>query len=206
MVDGTTPDKDIVQAGDPGKLGSGDRIRLILVDSSVVEGTYREFAPLDSSIYALRYARFLQSANPFVTFPRLGDTLLSTTNGGNSQQWEYVFRGYGLRTLELQRVHQFHMTHIAYKQLSVLKNQAGVKFDLVTLERMSNADQLPRAISIVVESKLATVLVPLDDVRFIEKTNSMNAKWIGLGAGLVIDAIIVASYKPPTMSLGGRWE
>jgi hypothetical protein len=206
MIDGTTPDKDIVRAGDPWKLGSGDRIRLILVDSSVVEGIYKELAPLDSSIYALRYARFLKSANPSVTFPRLGDTLLFTTYAGNLQQWDYVFRGYGLQTMELQRAHQFHITHIAYKHLSALENRSGVKFDLVTLERMNNEGQLPRAISIVVESKLDTVRVPLDDIRSIEKANSANAKWIGLGAGLVIDAIIVASYKPPTMSLGGRWE
>ncbi|HEY6952485.1 MAG TPA: hypothetical protein VI758_08755, partial [Bacteroidota bacterium] len=154
LIDGREPDNIALRTGDAERLGSGDHVRFTLVDSSVVEGIFKEFAPLDSLAYALNYERFLQHADPSVTFPRLGDTLEFTTHAGIFQQWNYVFRGYGLGTLEVQRIHQFHINDILLRHLSTLENRAGVKFDVVVLERMSDAGQLPRALTVVVHRKL----------------------------------------------------
>lgn len=58
---------------------------------------------------------------------------------------------------------------------------------------MSKAGQLPRDVSLVVQSKLGTSSVPLDDIEYIEKATSKNARWIGLGMGLAADVIVVVA-------------
>lgn len=193
-IDDAVPDKDTLQVEAAINLRPGDEVRISLVDSTVVEGIYKEVAALDSSVYALRYGRFLQSVSPYVTFPRLGDTLLLTTKGDKSQ-WVYLFRGYGIGTLNIRGLGQSRITSIAFKHLTALENRAGVKLDLGMLETMSNARQLPRDVSLVVKTKLETSRVPLDDIYLLERTNAKNVKIVGLAIGLVVDIIVLTSVN-----------
>ena len=191
-IDDAIPDKDTLQVNAAINLRPGDEVRISLVDSTVVEGIYKEVGALDSSAYALRYARFLQSVSPDVAFPHLSDTLLLTTKGDKSQ-WVYLFRGYGIGTLNIRGLGQSRITSIAFKHLTALENRADVKIDLGMLDSMSNARRLPRDVSIVVKTKLETSRVPLDDIYLVEKTNAKNAKIVGLTIGLVVDIIVVAT-------------
>jgi hypothetical protein len=78
VIDGGKPDKDTLAVGTAMNLESGDEIRISLVESTVVEGIYKETVPLDSATYAQRYTRFLSDKGRDSTFPRLGDTLCIT--------------------------------------------------------------------------------------------------------------------------------
>lgn len=193
-IDDAKEDKDTLQVEAAINLRPGAEVRISLADSTVVEGDYIQVSALDSSIYALRYERFLQSVSPDVAFPHLGDTLLLTAKGDKSQ-WVYLFRGYGLGTLNIRGLGQSRITSIAFKHLTSLENRAGVKIDLGMLERMSDARQLPRDVSLVVKTKLDTSRVPLDDISLVERTNVKNAKIVGLTIGLVVDIIILTSVS-----------
>jgi hypothetical protein len=192
-IDGSKPDKDILYVDAAFNLRPDDEVRISLVDSTVIEGTYKQLEALDSSVYASRYARFVQSASPNITFPRLGDTLLLTTKADTARQWVYLFRGFGAGILNLQRLDHFQIGKIAFGHLSALEIRGGVRIDLGMLERMSNAGRLPRDISLVVQNKRHTLSVAFDDIKFVEKSNSKNAKWIGLGVGFALDAIIITA-------------
>jgi hypothetical protein len=190
VIDGSKQDKDTLYVGASLKLTRGEEVRIFLVDSTIVDGAYHGVEALDSLVYAPRYARFLQSGIPNATFPRLGDTLLVTLNTGTSQR-SYSFQGFGTGYLDVKWLGQSQIGRIAFRQIRSLENPYGVNLHPEMFESMSNTHQLPSDLCVVVKTKIDTGRIPLDDIRFIEKTNSKRAKWVGLGAGFVIDAAII---------------
>ena len=202
MIDSGKPDKEILLPEGAPNLGSGDDVRISLVDSSFTDGTYEGKAYLDSSVYAARYAKFRQSMSSSTTFPNLGDTLRATLKPGKSQM-TYLFCGFDLKSMDVQVPGQPNIGKMPFRRLSTLESKSGENLQPDMLESMSTKNQLPHNISLLVRTKHDTIHVPYDDIRFIEKANSKNAKWIGLGVGFVIDAVAIISISNALSHIGG---
>lgn len=190
VLDGGKPDKDTLQVGDGMHLKRGYKVRIFLVDSTVVEGTYKKSALFDSATYALRHARFLESVKEDVTFPKLGDTLFLQPRTSKLQS-PYLFCGYGMGYLKLQLLDKSRHTKALFTQLTTIGNRDRKMLDLGMLERMNKAGQLPSDLYLVVSTNQGTTHVPTDDILYIEKRNAKNAKWKGAAIGLVVDAAVI---------------
>ena len=203
LIDGGKPDKEILQAGATMNLKPGDEIRIFLLDSTVVQGAYKESVPLDSATYAGRYGRFLQGVRADdLTFPALGDTLFSHTNADRLPS-RYVFRGFRSGSVKLYSVDESRTISIPLAQLTTLKNHDGKMLPLGMLERMNRAGQLPSDVSLVVQGELGTSHLPMNDIEHIEKANSKHALLIGLGVGLAVDVAVVIVVVSVLDSFGG---
>ena len=190
LVDGGKPDSETIRVGAAMDLKAGDEIRIALVDSTVVEGVYKESALLDSATYARRYAGFLAGAGAGVAVPLLGDTLFLHTKTGRLP-YRYVFRGFGIGSMKLLWLDKSQTTTIALSYPKQLERSDGTMFDPAMLERM----RLPTDVLLVVRTATGTARVPVDDIAQIDRPNSTNSKWIGLGMGAAADIIIIVSIS-----------
>jgi len=203
IVDGSKPDKDTLHVGGSVDLASGEEIRILLLDSTVVEGSYRQYAPLDSVVYDLRYKKFLDGAGDYGALPGIGDTLIVEINTGSQQYW-YLFRGFGSGYIIVRRLDRPIISHQWFTNLASVRHPDGSSYDLQMFKMMDESARLPRDASLVVENKAGILRVPLDDIGFIEKQHSKNARLVGLGIGLAVDitAIIIWSGSDHSFGLG----
>jgi len=193
IIDGSKPDKDTLHVGGFVDLASGEEIRILLLDSTVVEGSYRQYAPLDSVVYDLRYKKFLDGAGDYGALPGIGDTLIVEINTGSQQPW-YLFRGFGNGYIIVWRLDRPIISHQWFTNLTSVRHPDGSSYDLQMLERMSESGVLPRDVSLVVETNVGITRVPLDDISTIEKSHAKNARTIGLGIGLAVDVAAVVIW------------
>jgi hypothetical protein len=206
-IEASKSDYDTLQVDATVNLRSGDNIRILRTDSSNVEGIYKAFVPLDSSMYVERYAKFLESANKSVAFPQLGDTLLLYMKTSKVPR-RLMFLGYGTGTLRftVRTFNEPTITTVAFTDLTALQNRDGLNIDLVMLERMSNAGQLPRDVSLIIETKQVTLRVPLDDIRYVLRSNvrsDMVARVaVGSVGAVILIVVLVSALAGALAALG----
>jgi len=174
---------------DMAELGSGDKIRILRRKSAAIEGIYKRLEPLDSSTYAARYAEFLNRIPTTINPPNYGDTLFSTSEDKGNL---YVFRGYNTRGWDIEKLPTHARGTIISRSFSLLKRQDGIPIDYDALQQMAAKGLLPLNESIVVDSTEVELKIPLNDVTYVGKLKPRNEKWIGLAAGLGVDALAIA--------------
>ena len=195
LIDGGKQDTENLNTGEAMKLDKGDELRIVLVDSTTVKGTYNGVTLCDSETYAKQYTDFLKSRHADDTpFPALGDTLLLDTKTSESSN-RLLFRGFRPGLVRLQYTGSPFYTNIPFSQFTALENRDSVKLEAGMLERMDNAGQLPNDVSLVVQTNGDTMRVPLNDIDHCEKAVSKNARWIGLGVGLAADVAAVVAIS-----------
>ena len=189
LIDG--PDKEDVPVGTAMDLNPGDHIRVSLAHSSVVEGVFKASVALDSTTYASRQARFLDSVGGDV--PKPGDTLFLHMKGARVQ-FPYLFRGYGSGCLKLLLSDKSIITTVGFTDVDGLEDRGGKMLDLGMLEGMADASRPPGTVFLAIQTTRGISRVPLDDIERIEKVHSHSARWIGLGIGMAIDVASVVVF------------
>lgn len=195
-IDGGKADIDTLQVDVATTLDDGDKIRIVLSDSTVIEGVYKSTGHSDSIQYARRYEAFLESWKGEASFPKLGETLFLHTKSGRLPS-EYSFRGFGMQTLNLnvKAADTLAVVLFPLSRLTALENEQGTMLDLSTLQRMNKAGQLPRDVSLHVATNQNFSQVPVDDILYVEKENTKNAKWTGGAIGLLIDVALAVAIS-----------
>lgn len=201
IIDAGCP--DATQVSDASGLDPDGNVTLVLADSTRIHGRYVGPVSLDSTRYAERFAAFLRNHQPAYSGPRPGD-IVSFRHGATVAPGGWIFRGFGMKTLNLQRPGQPLVASFPFSHINALFTTSGDSVDLHALE---TGPDLPHDGAFGIRIATDTITIPLDDVALIYKHPANAAKWTGLVAGLAADAIVVtfaiASHPFHPIRFGG---
>lgn len=207
-IDDGKQDRDTLHVQTAERLEPGDRVQVTLIDSTVVNGEFAELGHLDPADYSSRYEGFMHAHASDMNVPQPGDTIAWRISASRVP-FISVFHGYGIGSLLVQMttrtVRGFSqdtsstIEYLPFGRLTSLERHDKSSFDLSRLQYMSNEGLLPLNMSIVVNTESDTLSIPFDEVVRVERINSRNARWIGGGIGLAVDAwfwLVVVNRGP----------
>lgn len=202
IADGRTPDTVPRTTPEILALARGSAIEAVLSDGSTVTGTYTDLLAESGESYGPAFARSRESLLPEHPLPRLGsrvgvgrehipevytrpDAMLVYTPSmgellGFDQEGVLLTRGGDMTLFRWGTVHS-----LSYQEGRIEGN---------ILAELTATGRIPAVSGICLQDGDARTPVSFSEVREFRTRSSRNAKWYGLGLGLIIDGILVASF------------
>lgn len=200
-IDGGKPERDTVAISQLESLQQSDKIEIIYKNGAELTGKFAKLELLPERELADAYEQF-RFKHLAYKFPRLGDTLIVQRRFSNSS-FRYTFEGFVPGRLVTRQISDGEKVMLQIARLETIENSDGSSVDLATWTQLLNTNNVPFASSLVVKTDSADVNVNINLIQRIERTNSRNAKWVGLALGLAAD-VAVLFYAASNMSFGIR--
>lgn len=189
-VDGSKPKRVSIGANEVNKIDNKSNVTIHKKDGTQLYGKYAGISQVSQQDYAIEYKKFKEQNKEYQFLPEPGDSIKINytethfeVNGlfmgfGNNKIWFSNLEGNNKFTADLD-------TSYATVQLK------GNDMDYQNIKRLMNNYIIPVNTTINLRCDDRSIqYIPLYEVAGIIITNKRNAKFIGLGAGLAIDAII----------------
>jgi len=210
-VDHSRPDSLSIPGWKVDTLKPDNEIKITFQDGAQLNATYRGIERFPQNKYAQRYNFSREQILPDVILPPLGDTIGITQKSGESIEGEFLGFDYRYQPTETKGANESSpftpvLVSIKVKEDAVAQNLSSTKFIKVSdsegnvleadvLERLATLGKIPFLSAISLENSDRVMLISREKVFQIERKNSKNAKWIGLGIGTALDvtAIIIIS-------------
>ncbi len=200
-IDGGKAERDTVAISQLESLQQSDKIEIVNKNAAEMRGQFKQLEPLPDSGFAKAYEQF-RVEHLADNFPRFGDTLLVQRRFSGSSL-RYRFEGFVPGRLLARQISDGKKAVLQIARLETITNTDGSPIDLATWIQMLNSNGVPFASSLIVKTDSAEIKVNINDIQRIERVNSRNAKWVGVGLGLVAD-IAVLVYLGSNMKIGFR--
>ena len=203
IVDSTKPDTISISGWKVDTLKPDKKIKITFPDGTQLDGKYRGIERFPKNEYAQRYNDTREKSLPDVILPPLGDTIGITQKFGGFIEREFLgfdYRYQPTETIGAKERSPFTpvLVSVKVKESTIAQNLSSTKFIKLTdsegnvlegkvLERLATEGKIPFLSTISLENSDSMMLIPRERIVHIERKNSKNAKWIGLGIGAVID-------------------
>ncbi len=190
-LDARDPDPTPRTIPDVLALAPGSPIVAVLGDGSTVTGKYSNSLSDSGEAYGPAYARSRERLLPGHPIPKLGDRV----GVGRGSTWEVsARRATRLVGMDHQRVYLRtgrKGSAVPWDELDALTCREGELEGRVLAEFVAS-QRMPSVQGVLVQSSDSHTPVLFTDVReFHARSNRGNAKWAGLGIGLIIDILVV---------------
>lgn len=221
VIDYSKPDSLRISGWKVDTLKPDKKIKITFQDGAQLNATYRGIERFPQNEYAQRYNFSREKSLPDVILPPLGDTIGITQKSGEFIEREFLgfdYRYQPTETWEAKERSPFTpvLVSVKVKENAVAQNLSSAKFikvsdsegnvlEVEVLERLAMEGKIPFLSAISLQNSDSMMLIPREKIFQIERKNSKNAKWIGLGIGTAIDvtAIIFFAMILPSVDLFG---
>ena len=221
LIDYSRPDSLCIPGWKVDTLKPDKKIKITFQDGAQLKAKYRGVERFPQNEYAQRYNLSREKSLPDVVLPPLGDTIGITQMSGESIEREFLGFDYRYQPTETKGAKESSpftpvLVSVKVKENAVAQNLSSAIFIKVSdskgnvleggvLERLAMEGKIPFLSAISLETSDSMMLIPREKIFEIERKNSKNAKWIGLGIGGVFDvtAIILLIAILPTIDLLG---
>lgn len=186
LWDARRPRIALVPTGRVEKFHRGDRLVLILADSSRVAGVYRGAAELDRGDYRRRYAAWRAAEPRASVLPEIGERVRRSRWGSGSVVG-FVHRGVLIERRGETRV-------VPVTPEGTLTRADGAEVELAAIDRMMTEGVVPLLTALRIDTGAGEERVPLDRVVMVQAPTHPHGARTGFLIGLVADAIVVGSF------------
>jgi hypothetical protein len=221
LIDSSRPDSTSLPGWQVDNLKPDKNIKITFLDGEQLKATYKGIELFPPNEYARRYNESLEINQPDVILPPLDDTIGITQKSGESIEREFLGFDYRYQPAETRGAKESSpftpvLVSVKAKENAVPQNLSSAKFIKVSdskgnvlegdvLDKLAMEGKIPFLSAISLETSDSMMLIPREKIFQIERKNSKNAKWIGLGIGGVFDvtAILLLVAILPTIDLLG---
>ena len=204
-VDGSKPKKVSIGANEVNKIKNKSNITIHKKDSTLLHGKYAGISQVSQQDYAVVYKNFKEQNKEYQFLPSLGDSIKINYTEPHFEQ-NGLFMGFGNNKIwfsNLEGNNKFIVIDTSYATVQLKGND----MDYHNIKRLMNNYIIPvnTTINLQVDDE-SIQCIPLYEITGIITKNKRNAKFIGLGAGLAIDAIIAVLAIQSMQSMNFSWS
>lgn len=221
LIDYSRPDSLSLPGWQVDNLKPDKNIKITFQDGEQLKAKYRGIELFPHNEYAQRYNEYREKSLPDVILPPLDDTIGITQRSGEFIKREFLGFDYRYQPAETRGAKASSpfspvLVSVKLKENAVAQNLSSAKFikfsdskgnvlEGEVLDRLAMEGKIPFLSAVSLETPDSMMLIPREKIFEIERKNSKNAKWIGLGIGGVFDvtAIILLIAILPTIDLLG---
>jgi hypothetical protein len=183
---------------------TGSKMIVRLFDGETLRGTYQGLVRQSPAEYRHVYNAFRTLIDPSQIVPAPGDSVRVITRSG--EQTSAVFVAFDhicyrstTRPVTRRRVAQAFLylpassdtVGVDLARIERVQFHDGTAVEGVTLEEMDSTMHLPDLSAIRLQTATALLTIPLSRIHSIDVPIAGNARWIGLGIGLVVDLALL---------------
>jgi hypothetical protein len=208
VIDDSRSDEKTIEGWKCGSIKKGTRATVHLKDGEHIEGVFEGLSELPLDEYKTRYSRFRVAYARDLSLPEIGDTLRITDWKGDQGMHEFGGFGYRYKSLprrskeERSAVCQYlsamaidhnEQREFRLKYLDEIVIRDGNVIGAEKMEDLASQGKIPLKNVMAINNAYGNRhLVNIENIKSIEVPRKKNAKWIGLGLGLLVDGAIVA--------------
>jgi hypothetical protein len=223
VSDSRKPDSLMIPCCQVPTIQQGREIKVVLLESEPVRGTFVGLGSIPADDYAQRYSRYRKGNRVDVLVPALGERVEITLKSRVSGERELVGFDYKYLVKKPERkpepeaigcspsmvVRQESDTSLGMVPLSDVDQVKDADGNIIKgemLERMATSGQLPLLSSLAIADFSGQKYLPMEEVSRVELKNKKNDKWKALAAGALIDSILILSFLSAMDNLfEGMW-
>lgn len=177
------------------KLLLETKVEVIKSNGDTVSGRYNGIIPIYSRDFYLNYDSIKQNLSDQVKLPNLNDTLLIFYNNNKTIWNTGLFMGFESETLWCKYTYGNNYFSIGLDSIISIAINNEYNIDSVQIKSYIVKHKFPNFIYLKIGTKeKITENIALLRIRRIQTFDSRNAKFIGLGVGLAMDAIIAVAF------------
>ena len=227
LIDEASNSKTHKESWQVGSITKGKNVTVYLRDGALVEGNYRGLYDVEDHSYNVKYAGAVSNIGPKVSLPAIKDSISVVV--GEATYRDNCFTGFGYNYRKSQkRSDSDKLAACFYISSEVAGNPGESRFYLdrvtqiydfkgdstrgYTINKLIENGHVPLKTGARIAAETGSYKVPIEDIEYIEY-RTKNAKWVFLGLGLVIDALIViavasADWEGPSgqIDLSGAYD
>jgi hypothetical protein len=201
IIDAASSDANRTQVEDLPRVERGKRIEIATKDNTTIAGIFDTVRSLPDSVYV----RNITESSHQTRLPRPHDSIAvyltdSTELRGLFSEFHYMsdrrpsslkfgFTIGPIVPVECELIGTAP-NNIPLNYISHLQTTNGTQYDGEAIRSLADARQLPINSAVDVLNGRDRLNIEFDDIKFVDVKRSKNAKWIGLGVGLLLDAVV----------------
>jgi hypothetical protein len=185
-------------------IKEGSHRSFYLKDGTIAKGAFRGLDTMTTSEYS-RYDSIFRDPGNGPKLPEIGEAITVRLKDGNLKTLEFEYFGYEAQAGLPNRA-DFYRKFYVYGKMRGGEQQQ--RFYFPTIDKISpfnrneidSSDlliytlngELPLKSQIVLRNRQGDLLIPLNQVKMIRPAKR-NAKWVGLGIGILLDAAVITT-------------
>jgi hypothetical protein len=192
-IDNARPDYDTIPGSHVAIIERGKDIKLTMKTGEELKGEYLGVGRPADSQYARVYNEYRERYKKELLLPALGDSI-STVTLESAKECKGEFLGFDNQYIWLRaRMWPPNRVRIDMSVLKRITDRNGNLIEVGRLITLSSAGEIPALSGVALKANSDTLCIPNPEVDRIEVPVDKNAKWMGLGVGVVIDAVIIVA-------------
>ena len=207
IIDSQKSDYDTIPGSHVASVKSGKDIRLTKKTGEDLKGKYLGLETLDYSLYARLYNECRERHKKEFSLPALGDSI-SIVTLTPAKEYKAEFLRFDNQYIWVRTIDMWKATkQIHMGEIDSITDRNGNLIEVRSLINLSSAGEIPGLSAVVLNTNSDTLRIPTSAVDRIEAPADKNAKWVGLAAGVLIDAAIIVLAVSSLRGLGsGGWS
>jgi hypothetical protein len=178
-----------IQGWEVEKVDPGKTVTLVLRDSSRIKGKFIGLERLQDQEYAETYDQARELKPDGVVLPKLDDTVSITTK--TEKKFEGEFFGFDHGYILLRIVGRNMTNQVSMNNIKSIEQKNGNAIGQTMIEKLLSDGRIPSSSVIVMKNELGKMRTNIEKVPLIRDPVRKNGKWIGLGIGVAIDAVVL---------------
>jgi len=198
--DAKSPDELTFTNEELKSIRTGKKTRIYLHSGTTYTGEFLGLESIPEEKYVLKYAEARENIMNETKLPAIGDTLkflaypnINYPERGTQFGGEFIEFDYGYIFISTEGKHE--IMPVKLKEIIKLENNRGEMLDIKSIQKLSSKGDIPYKSTMDIMSGDIIMNIPLEEIEKLAVKNFKGKETlIGLGAGLLLDALVVGTF------------